>query len=108
MPCIHQDKDEELFDEDKTNISYPIGSCVLYLSVEDMEGGRLFVGEVGGEEPEELNDEYIVPKSGMLVLMVPELWHRVEQVTKGKRHSINYNYWEKPVHRIKGMGDNWR
>jgi|TARA_R110000822_G_scaffold4819_8_gene20541 hypothetical protein len=86
LPNLHQDRDEELFDA-VGKLSFPACSCVLYLNVEDLEGGSLVIGE-----------DTIVPKTGMLVLLAPEVWHEVSEHTSGTRHSTNYNFWNVPLY----------
>lgn len=85
LPAIHQDKDEELFTT-TGELSFPLCSCVLYLNIKDLEGGKLVIGE-----------DTVVPQTGMLVLLAPEVWHEVEAITSGVRHSINYNFWNEPL-----------
>lgn len=86
LPTIHQDKDEGLFTA-TGELSFPACSCVLYLNIKDLEGGRLVIGE-----------NTVVPQTGMLVLLAPEIWHEVEAITSGVRHSINYNFWNIPLY----------
>lgn len=86
LPTIHQDKDEGLFTA-TGELSFPICSCVLYLNIKDLEGGRLVIGE-----------NTVVPQTGMLVLLAPEIWHEVEAITSGVRHSMNYNFWNIPLY----------
>lgn len=86
LPDWHQDRDEELFNKTE-KLSFPACSCVLYLDINKLKGGSL-----------ELKDKVIVPETGMLVLLKPAVWHKVSQYTSGKRHSINYNFWDKPLY----------
>lgn len=86
LPDLHQDRDEELFDR-TGELSFPMCSCIAYLSIEDLEGANLQIGE-----------NIIVPKTGMLVLIAPAVWHKVSEYKKGKRLSINYNFWDKPLY----------
>lgn len=85
LPLLHQDRDEDLF-EATGRLSFPACSCVLYLNIKDLEGGRLAIGE-----------DTVVPQSGMLVLIAPEVWHEVEECYSGTRHSMNYNFWDVPL-----------
>lgn len=85
LPALHQDRDEALFTT-TGELSFPVCSCVLYLNIKDLEGGKLVVGEAT-----------VVPQTGMLVLIAPEVWHEVEAITSGVRHSINYNFWDVPL-----------
>lgn len=86
LPDKHQDRDEELF-EKTGKLSFPLCSCVIYLSVEELVGAELEIG-----------DTKIVPEPGMLVLIAPKVWHRVADIVSGKRHSLNYNFWDKPLY----------
>lgn len=86
LPDLHQDRDEELFDK-TGELSFPMCSCVAYLSVENLKGANLEIGE-----------SIIVPKTGMLILIAPRVWHRVSEYVSGKRHSLNYNFWNKPIY----------
>jgi len=86
LPDLHQDRDEELFDK-TGELSFPMCSCVAYLSVENLKGANLEIG-----------DNIIVPKTGMLILIAPEVWHRVSEYVSGKRHSLNYNFWNKTIY----------
>ena len=86
LPDLHQDRDEELFDK-TGRLSFPMCSCVLYLSVEGLKGANL-----------EIEDAIITPKTGMLVLIGPAVWHKVSVFVEGKRHSLNYNFWNKPLY----------
>ena len=86
LPGLHQDRDESLFDK-TGELSFPMCSCIAYLSVEDLEGANL-----------QIEDNIIVPKTGMLVLIAPGVWHKVSDYKKGKRLSINYNFWDKPLY----------
>ena len=86
LPDWHQDRDEELFS--RTNkLSFPRCSCILYLDISNLKGANL-----------EVDNTVIVPETGMLVLLESEVWHRVTPYEKGKRHSINYNFWDKPLY----------
>lgn len=86
LPDKHQDRDEELF-EKTGELSFPVCSCVVYLAIEDLVGAELEIG-----------DTKIIPETGMLVLIAPEVWHRVTNIVSGKRHSLNYNFWNKPIY----------
>lgn len=86
LPDWHQDRDEELFNKTE-KLSFPACSCVLYLDIDKLEGGSL-----------ELKDKVIIPETGMLVLLKPAVWHKVSNYVSGKRHSINYNFWDKPLY----------
>lgn len=86
LPFLHQDKDERLYEVEQ-ELSFPACSCVLYLQIEDLEGGNLKIGE-----------EEIVPETGTVVLLKPEVWHEITPCTGGTRHSINYNLWDKPLY----------
>lgn len=86
LPDEHQDRDENLF-EKTGELSFPICSCVIYLNIEDLVGAELEIGSTK-----------IVPETGMLVLIGPEVWHRVADIVSGKRHSLNYNFWNKPLY----------
>jgi len=68
-------------------LSFPICSCVIYLAIENLVGAELEIG-----------DTKIVPEAGMLVLIAPEVWHKVTNIVSGKRHSLNYNFWNKPLY----------
>jgi len=86
LPDLHQDRDEELFDR-TGKLSFPMCSCVAYLSVENLKGANLEIGE-----------DAVSPKTGMLVLIAPGVWHKVSEYVSGKRHSLNYNFWNKPLY----------
>jgi len=86
LPDWHQDRDEELFNKTE-KLSFPACSCVLYLDIDNLKGGSL-----------ELKDKVILPETGMLVLLESAVWHRVSNYISGKRHSINYNFWDKPLY----------
>lgn len=86
LPDWHQDRDEELFNTTE-ELSFPLCSCILYLDIHKLEGANLEVGK-----------KVIVPETGMLVLLKPAVWHRVSKYISGKRHSINYNFWDKPLY----------
>jgi hypothetical protein len=90
LPTIHQDTDEEL--RAKTGITkYPLCSAVLYLDIQDLVGAELEIFEQSKPATK------IMPKTGMVVLIAPGTWHAIKDFKSGKRHSMNYNYWDYPL-----------
>ena len=80
----HFDKDEYRYNVNKV-LRFPICSCVFYLEVQNLGGGKLVVEDVE-----------IVPKTNRLVIFGPAKRHYVEEFT-GLRHSININPWTRKL-----------
>jgi len=84
VPGMHYDKDEDLFVRTK-EIRFPIASAILYLRVENLLGGKLFVNA---------NTTPISPKTGQVIYLAPGVLHGVLKHIKGVRRSININIWD--------------
>lgn len=85
----HQDKDERL-QLLRGITKFPICSLIYYPFVdENMVGGKL-----------EFNDQSILPKTNMLVVFGPGIWHNVEGYT-GERCSISIGPWNSKICQIK-------
>lgn len=82
----HVDRDERY--RQKTNEDrYPLCSMVYYPLIDkSLRGGRL-----------QFVDHSIIPKTNMLVIFSPGVWHNVEQFSGGERISVAINPWDKPT-----------
>jgi hypothetical protein len=80
----HFDKDEHRYSVNKL-LRFPICSCVFYLEIQNLQGGRLIVEDVE-----------IIPKINRLVLFGPAKRHYVEDFI-GERCSININPWNRKL-----------
>ena len=78
----HIDKDEHRYNLNKV-LRFPICSCVFYLEIQNLKGGRLIIESVE-----------VTPKTNRLVLFGPAKKHYVENFT-GERYSININPWNR-------------
>ena len=84
VPGMHYDKDEELFVRTQ-EIKFPIASAILYLKVEDLLGGKLFIND---------NTPPVSPKTGQVIYLAPGVLHGVLRHIRGVRRSININIWD--------------
>jgi len=78
----HYDKDEYRYNLNNI-LSFPVCSCVFYLQVENLIGGRLIVEDIK-----------ITPRTNRLIIFGPRKKHYVEDF-KGTRISININPWNR-------------
>lgn len=79
---IHSDG--SAYDENKSS-SYTI---LLYLN-DDFEGGRtVFVDDYDTEEVVDENSEYIVPKTGLILLLDQNKLHFAEKVVSGTKYIL--------------------
>ncbi len=84
----HFDKDEHRYNVNKL-LRFPICSCVFYLEVQNLKGGRLIVEDVE-----------IIPKTNRLVLFGPGKKHYVQDF-QGDRFSIAINPWNRLLEEYK-------
>ena len=77
----HVDKDEGYFKRTNGRLKLPICSIVFYVEVENLEGGRLMLGE-----------DIITPKTNRLVMFDPGIHHHVEPFN-GTRRTYLINPW---------------
>lgn len=90
FPESHQDKDEHL--AAKTGeVRTPLCSCIYYHKVENLEGANLYLLE---EDDESKLVDVIEPKTNMLVLLDPGVWHGISPYISGTRSTININPWD--------------
>jgi len=80
-PDWHYDKDEVLFEKDRT-LSFPLCSTAYYLAISGMKGGELVVQQ-----------DTITPKPNRLVIFAPGKFHTVRPFA-GKRVSLLINPWD--------------
>ena len=80
----HYDKDEYRYGLNNI-LSFPICSCIFYVEVQNLEGGRLVIEDIK-----------IIPRPNRLIIFGPGKKHYVEDFS-GVRYSININPWNRKL-----------
>ena len=90
--CLHQDKDEKLWEETGAVVGPDIGT-IYYPPGQDFEGGNLEIFSEG----EDSDPEVLKAKDNRLIIFpAGEYLHRVSTVTRGTRRAIAFNLWDAP------------
>ena len=80
----HRDKDEELYERDKT-LSFPLCTILYYPYIKNLKGGQLL-----------LEDDIIMPRTNRMIIFASGMSHNVENFT-GERTSMIINPWSKKL-----------
>lgn len=87
---MHFDKDEYLWDTERTLVTPVIGT-VYYPRDHDIDGGYLEIFSKGQDnEPERIEAKY----NRLVIFPAGEYPHRVTKVTRGTRYAIAINLWD--------------
>tara|TARA_Y100000361_G_scaffold116197_1_gene107084 strand:- start:292 stop:795 length:504 start_codon:yes stop_codon:yes gene_type:complete len=86
LPELHFDKDETKY-EKTGELVFPLCSIILYLKVDNLRGGNLYLD----------GKTTIVPETGKVVYLASGILHGVTEYFEGTRLSVNLNVWDYDV-----------